>query len=177
MTSATFTHLQIAAPMLRNLSALLDKAEVHAKATGASAQDYVEARLAPDMFPLARQIQFACFGPVTGVSRILGRDATPPGEPDTEFAGMKQRIADAVKVLDALNPADFDDADDRDVVQPLQGTRIIELKGLAYVRDWLLPNFYFHVVTAYDILRNQGVELSKRDYLGHLGGAIRDTAA
>ena len=177
MTSIAYTLIAGTAPLLRNLSGLLDKAEAHARAKGQSPDDYVGARLAPDMFDLARQVQFACFGPVTGAQRVLGRAASPPGDPDAAFAALKARIAETVAALEALDPADFDGADDREVVQPMQGTRILELKGSVYVRDWLIPNFYFHLVTAYDILRNQGVELSKRDYLAHNAGAIRDTAA
>jgi uncharacterized protein len=175
--STAYTLLQAAAPMLRNLSAILDKAEAHATASGTSPDIYVDARLAPDMFNLARQVQFACYGPVAGAERLTGRLAQPPGEPDTDFAALKTRIASAIGVLDALNASDFDGADDRDIVQPMQGTRVLEMKGAAYVRDWLMPNFYFHLVTAYDILRNQGVEVSKRDYLAHNAHLIRDTAA
>jgi hypothetical protein len=174
--STAFILIQSAAPMLRNLAAILDKAEAHAQASGKSADDYVDARLAPDMFNLARQVQFACYGPTAGAGRLIGKLAVPPGDPDATFTAMKTRIAAAVAALEAMNAGDFAGADDRDVVQPMQGTRVLEAKGLAYVRDWLMPNFYFHLVTAYDILRNQGVDLSKRDYLGHIGPMIRDAA-
>jgi hypothetical protein len=178
MTDITFVLARgTFAPMLRNLAAILDKAEAQARAAGKVPDAYVDARLAPDMFTLAQQVQFVCFGAVTGLARLTGQPASTPGEPDKTFAELKARVARTVAALDALPEADFDGAADRDVVQPLLGTRVLEMKGLPYLRDWLMPHFYFHLVTAYDILRNQGVDLGKRDYVGHLGAHIRDAAA
>ncbi len=165
------------APMLGNLLAILDKAEAHARAAGKDPDAYVDARLAPDMFALSHQVHFACYGPVTGLARLVGGAVSPPGEPDKTFAELKARIARTIEALRALDAAAFDGASDRDVVQPLLGTRVLEMKGAQYVRDWLMPHFYFHLVTAYDILRNQGVDIGKRDYVGHVGESIRDTAA
>lgn len=154
------------APMLANLSALLDKAEAQ---LGAEAEALVDARLAPDMFPLSRQIQIACDMAKGCVARLSGRE--PPAKPDEEktLAELKARIAWTIDYVKSAGPEAFEGAEDRDIVQPLRDGLRVEAKGLRFLKDWSLPHFYFHVVTAYDILRHKGVEIGKPDYVAHSG--------
>jgi hypothetical protein len=160
-------------PMLRTLSGLLDKGAQHAKARGFEPAVLVDARLAPDMFPLVRQVQIACDHAKNGVATLMGQE--PPRFEDTErtLEDLKVRIARTIAYLEAAPEAAFEGAEDRDVTVPLRDELVLEMKGARYLRDWALPHFYFHVVTAYDILRHNGVEIGKRDYLSHVGDAIR----
>jgi hypothetical protein len=165
MTASVYTNaIETFAPMLGTLSGWLDK-------PGAGA--LVDARLAPDMYPLATQVQLACHHARDFVARITGRE--PPAFDGAEegVAELKARIATTIELLKKVPAGAFEGADERDIAMPLQGTLVLEMKGHQFLRDWALPHFYFHVVTAYDILRHHGVELGKQDYLGHIGYAIR----
>ncbi len=127
------------------------------------------------MIPLSGQVMIACDTAKNGAARLAG--VQPPRFEDTEttIEELKARIAKTVAYLEGLPASAFDGAEDRDVVMPLQGTLVLEQKGFAHLRDWVLPNFYFHVVTAYDILRHKGVQIGKRDFLAGLAaGAIHD---
>jgi uncharacterized protein len=150
--------------MLRNLAAILEKAEAHATATNADLGGYLEARLAPDMHPFTRQIQMASDGAKLGVARLAG--ITPPPFPDTEttWPELKARIAKTIAFVEGVK---------RDQVEGRED-ETIELKfpngGMTFAgRDFLalfsLPNFMFHVTTAYALLRAQGVPLGKMDFL------------
>ncbi|MGH8262074.1 MAG: DUF1993 domain-containing protein [Steroidobacterales bacterium] len=159
-------------PMLRSLSAVLDKGAEHARAKGLDPDSLVNARLAPDMFPLARQVQIACDQAKNGTARLTGQE--PPRFEDNEktLAELKARIAKTLAYLDAMRPAQFEDARNRQVTFTLNEELALDMDGVQYLRDWALPHFYFHVVTAYDILRHNGVEIGKRDYLSHVDYAI-----
>jgi hypothetical protein len=163
-------------PMLRSLSALLDKGAEHARAKGIDPDSLVNARLAADMFPLARQVQIACDQAKNGTARLIGQE--PPRFEDNEktLAELKARIAKTLAYLDAIRPANFEGARNRQVTFALNADLTLDMDGVQYLRDWALPHFYFHVVTAYDILRHNGVEIGKRDYLTHAGYAIRPTS-
>jgi len=161
--------------MLRTLSTLLDKGVEHAAAKGIDPAELVNARLSEDMYPLSRQVQIACDMAKNSTARILGLE--PPRFEDVEqtIDELKARIAKTIDYLEGLPEAAFEGAETRDVVMPLMGTLVLEQTGFAHLRDWALPNFYFHVVTAYDILRHKGVEIGKRDFLASLAaGAIHD---
>jgi hypothetical protein len=162
-------------PMLRSLSALLEKGAEHARAKGIDPDSLANARLAADMFPLARQVQIACDQAKNGTARLIGRE--PPRFEDNEktLADLKARIAKTLAYLDTIRPAAFEGARTRQVTFALNGELTLDMDGVQYLRDWALPHFYFHVVTAYDILRHNGVEIGKRDYLTHAGYAIRPT--
>ena len=152
-------------PMLTTLSALLEKALKHAAERKFEPAVLVSARLAPDMLPLSRQIQIACDMAKNGSSRLAGQE--PPRFEDNEstLEELRTRIARTVDHLKTVPPSSIDGSEDRDIKIPLRDG-MLEMKGLPFLRSWVLPNFYFHVVTTYAILRHNGIEIGKRDYLG-----------
>ncbi|OQW60244.1 MAG: hypothetical protein A4S14_19060 [Proteobacteria bacterium SG_bin9] len=152
--------------MLNSLSAVLDKAEAHAAAKKIAPEVFPTSRLYPDMLPLTRQVQVACDFASKTTARLT--QAEIPTTPDTEttIADLKARIAKAVAYVKGFKPEQFGGADTREVNFPVGPSATMTLKGEQYLHNYALPNFYFHVVTAYDILRHNGVEIGKRDFLG-----------
>ena len=152
--------------MLDNLTRLLEKAEAHAQARKFDAAVLLNARLAPDMFPLTRQIQIASDAVKGVAARLAGKDV--PSWPDTEttFDDLKARIAKTREFLASLKPEDFEGGEARDITIPTRARGDLHFKGKEYLLNFALPNFFFHVTTAYAILRHNGVELGKLDYLG-----------
>lgn len=154
--------------MLGNLTAILDKAAAHAEAKKFDIDVLLTARLAPDQFPLLRQIQIACDTANLGAARLTAKEATTPTFPDTEktLAEIKARIESTIAILRKLNEADFAASATRRVSQPRwQGKT---LSGEEFLIQHVLPNFYFHITTAYAILRHNGVDVGKKDYLGDM---------
>ena len=151
--------------MLKNLQAIFDKAEAHATEHGIDLQTYVTARLADDMIPLSGQIQIATDGAKGVSARLAGQPL--PSWPDDEvtWADLKTRLQKAVDYLATLSPEAFTGADTRTVTIKIGGNDT-DLPGETYLLNRGLPNFYFHVTTAYDILRHKGVPIGKKDYLG-----------
>ncbi|HQU70339.1 MAG TPA: DUF1993 domain-containing protein [Albidovulum sp.] len=154
-------------PMLRGLSALskiLDKAAAHAETKKIDPSVFLAARLYPDMYPLTRQVQIVCDMARRGAIRLAGGE--PPSVPDTEttVAELKARIAATIAAINAIPKADFDRAEERSLTIKVRGSDMV-FSGLDFVRIWSLPNFYFHLTTAYAILRHNGVELGKPDFL------------
>ncbi|MDF2997556.1 MAG: hypothetical protein K0R27_3193 [Xanthobacteraceae bacterium] len=149
-----------------NLSAILDKAVEHAKANGLDEAELIEARLAPDMLTLAGQIQRASDSAKGAGARLTGGEN--PSFPDTEttFPELQARIARTVDYLNSLPPAAFEGAGERDVTLNVR-RQPVTMKGSTYLLTFALPNFFFHVTTAYDILRHKGVGIGKTDYLGN----------
>ena len=145
---------------LDQLSAVLKKGEAHPEAA-----TLVEARLAPDMFTLAGQVQRASDTAKGCAARLAGIDN--PGFPDTEttFAQMHERIGKTVAFLQGVTPAQIDGSEDKTIAFKA-GPYMLNFTGASYLFTFVVPNFYFHVTTAYDILRANGVELGKRDYIG-----------
>src|SRR5262249_49984046 len=123
------------------------------------------ARLYPDMFPLSRQVQIACDTAKGAMARLAG--VTNPAHEDTErtFEELKARIAKTVDFVRSVQPAQVEGTEDRDITLKL-GPREVTWKGMQYLLGFALPNFYFHVTTAYDILRHNGVPVGKPDYIG-----------
>jgi uncharacterized protein len=157
--------------MLENLDRWLEKAVEFAKTKSFDPNVLLTARLAPDQFPLLRQIQAACDAAKAGAARLTGKP--PPSHPDTEqnLDEIRQRIKKVVSYLDTFSVQDFEGSDTRPVELPfLENNKVI--LGSDYLTEMVLPNFYFHVTSAYSILRHNGVDLGKRDYLGSL--KIRD---
>jgi len=148
-----------------SLSAILKKGEAHAAAAGGDPARLVEARLAPDMLTLAGQVQRASDTAKGAAARLSGRDN--PSFPDEEksFADLEERIAKTVAFLDGFGPDDFAGAEARTVTLSFRSGSV-EFDGKRYLLGFVLPNFFFHVTTAYDILRHEGVEIGKRDFLG-----------
>lgn len=161
------------APMLRTLTDLLDKGSEYAGSQKRDPQTLVDARLAPDMYPLSLQVLLACFQARQCPALLTGR--TPPQFDGKEegMAALKKRIADTVAYVEGIPAADFEAAAERTIKHAMPNGLSLEMTGLQLLRDWSLPHFYFHVVTAYDILRHNGVNIGKRDYLSHVGYAIR----
>lgn len=152
---------------LTNLSAVLKKGESHADAKKIEHSVFLNARLAPDMYPLTRQVQIATDMSKGAAARLAGAGVEIPKYEDTEttFAELQARIAKTIAFIDTIKPAQLEGSETRDIVIPIGKTNL-EFKGLAYLLNWVMPNVYFHVTTAYDILRHNGVELGKLDYLG-----------
>ena len=150
---------------LRALDSILTKAEAHAQARGYDPANLLRARLAPDMFDLTRQVQIACDMAKSGAARLAGVEV--PSHPDTEttYAELHARVAKVLAFLDSLDRKAIDGAAGRDIVVPMRD-RKLEFKGSDYLATWVLPNFYFHLTTTYAILRHNGVELGKKDFLG-----------
>ncbi|UVE17583.1 DUF1993 domain-containing protein [Pseudomonas sp. LS44] len=151
--------------MLGNLSAIIAKAAAHAEARKIDPAVFVNARLAPDMFPFSRQVQIACDAAKGAGARLAGVEV--PSHPDTEssFAELQERIAKTQTFLSSLSPAQFDGSEARRISLKLRD-REVEFQGLDFLTQFALPNFYFHISTAYAILRHNGVDIGKRDYLG-----------
>ncbi|MFO1173743.1 MAG: DUF1993 domain-containing protein [Paracoccaceae bacterium] len=149
---------------LKGLSAILAKAEAHAEAKKIDPSVLLSARLYPDMFAFTRQVQVACDQARRAIARLKGQE--PESVPDTEttFADLRARIAGTVAALEAVKPGDFDGAEARTITFKA-GPAEMSFKGLDYIRSWILPNFYFHKTAAYAILRHNGVELGKADFL------------
>jgi len=150
---------------LTALSAVLDKAAAHAAEKKIDPAFLIGMRLYPDMFPLARQVRQATAHAVGACARTAGRE--PPALPDEEatFDDLKKRIATAIDFIRTLTPADIDGSEQREIkITTAAGTR--EFTGQTYLLNFCLPHFYFHVTTAYDILRHCGVSLGKRDFMG-----------
>jgi uncharacterized protein len=166
------------APMLTTLSGLLDKGAAHAKEQSRNPDDLLQANLAADMFTLLMQIRLCCHHAKDGMARLTG--GTPPtfenmGGDVKTLAALKEYIAETVALLKGLSANAFEGAENRRIEFPLQGgPMVFESNGLEFLRDWSFGHFYFHAVTAYDILRNQGVPLGKRDYMAHIGPHIRN---
>jgi hypothetical protein len=152
-------------PVLTHLSTLLDKGLAHATAKKFEPSVLVNARLAPDMFPLSRQIQIACDAAKNGSARLAGQEAPRFEDKETTLEELRARIARTIEYLKSIPASAFDGAEDRDIKIPVRD-RTLEMKGLAYLQTWALPNFYFHVVATYVILRHNGVEIGKGDFLG-----------
>jgi uncharacterized protein len=153
------------ANMLTNLSALLDKAEAHAEAKKLDPTALTDFRLFPDMFSMKRQVQVACDTAKGAVARLAGVDAPKHEDTEESFVELKARIAKTVDFIKSVTPAQIDGSEDKEIALRLGG-HSVRFTGMQYLLGFALPNFYFHVTTAYDILRNNGVELAKRDYIG-----------
>src|SRR5688500_7819553 len=156
--------------MLDNVDAWLDRAEEHAKKRGYSAEVLLQARLAPDQFPLLRQIQAACDQAKAAAARLAGKEPPVHADEEKTLAEIRARIAKLREYLGTLGAKDFEGADAR-VISP----NFLPGKGLIaadYLRELAVPNFYFHVTTAYAILRHNGVEVGKNHFIGGL--TLRD---
>ena len=151
---------------LRNLSAMLDKAQAHCDAKKIDPLVLTGARLYPDMFAFARQVQVACDTAKGAMARLAGVEIPKYEDTEKTFEELKVRIARTVAFVETFKAAQIDGTEDKDYVIKL-GPREMQWKGMQYLLGFALPNFYFHAATAYDILRHNGVELVKRDFIGN----------
>ena len=164
----TFVH------MLGTLDHLLDKAAAHADARKFNVADLVGSRLSPDMFSLGTQVYIACHHAKDGPQRLMGRE--PPvlerGLVET-FDQLRARVKSTLDYLHGIPKNAFDGAEQRAMTLAPVPERVFDMTGLQLLRDWTLPHFYFHTVTAYNILRAAGIELGKRDFVRHMAGYLR----
>jgi uncharacterized protein len=152
--------------ILGALSGLANKAEAHCKAKNIKEDVMLGMRLYPDMLPLSKQFQLACDFAAKGSARLAHVDV--PATPDTEttFEELRHRISKTIDYLKAFKPAQFEGADAKEVTFPVGPTNTMTLPGQVYVNRSVFPNFFFHATTAHGILRHNGVEIGKRDFLG-----------
>ena len=155
----------VAVHMFRNLAAILDKGEAHARAHGFEPSVLIDARLYPDMLQLARQVQIATDVASRGAARLAGLE--PASVPDTEttFAELGERIRRTIQYLESFKRDQIDGSEERTITFKIGG-QDMTFKGQGYLLHFIWPNVYFHVTTAYNILRHNGVVLGKRDFLG-----------
>jgi hypothetical protein len=151
---------------LRNLSAILDKAQAHAEAKKLDPAVLGSLRLIADMFPLARQVQIACDTAKGAVARLAGAEIPKHEDTEQTVAELKARIAKTLDYLGSVPAAKIEGSEEREVVMKMRG-QDVKFSGLQYLLGHAWPNFYFHVTTAYNILRANGVELGKRDFIGN----------
>jgi hypothetical protein len=152
--------------MLASLSDVLAKAEAHAHENKIDPNALLQARLFPDMFPLTRQVQIACDFGKSIPSRLAGVDVPAYDDSEQTFAELQARIARTLAFIDGLDPAGFDGSEDQPIVLRPGTPKERSIGGQAYLLNYGLPQFFFHVTTAYDILRHAGVDLAKKDFLG-----------
>ena len=150
---------------LSNLRAVLDKAAAHAEAKKIDPSVLLTTRLYPDMFPLSRQIQIATDNAKGVAARLAGLDPPRYEDHESTFPELVARIDKTLVYLETFKAEQIDGSEERAIVLPLRGTTL-NLNGLTYLLDFVLPNFFFHVTTAYAILRHCGVEIGKQDFLG-----------
>ena len=147
------------------LATLLAKGQAHADATGVTHETMLAKRLAPDMLPLSRQVQIAADAAKFAVARLSGVDAPKFADTETTFAQLQERLANTVAYLESVTAAQLEGSETRSVTLSA-GEFNPTFTGEGYLLQFALPNFYFHITTAYDLLRHQGVQIGKLDFLG-----------
>jgi hypothetical protein len=162
MSSAS---LPVCKTMLGNLAHILDKGQAHVQARGFDAVALLQYRLAPDMLPFTKQIQIACDAAKNGVARMAGVEAPRFEDNEASFAELKARINKTLDFLASVPPQSVDGTEDKDITFAVGKDKTRTMKGEAYLKHFMLPNMFFHITMAYAILRNNGVELGKTDYL------------
>ena len=152
--------------MLGNLSAILDIAAAHAEAKKIDPSIFINARLAPDMFPLSRQIQIATDMVKGCAARLAGIDVPSYEDNETTFAELQARITKTNEFLQSVSAPQIEGSEDRQITVKF-GSRELSFLGQGYLFDFVIPNFHFHLTTTYTILRHNGVEIGKKDYTGN----------
>lgn len=174
----TLTH------QLTALASWIDKAQVFATGRGQEPDELLALRLAPDMFPLATQLRFAAFQAQEPVFRLRGKEVTAEvlavrqegrdaGERPGTMAAARARLNEALALLAAVGPDEFDAMADRPITHDLPTGMVFDMTGATYVRDWALPQVAFHQMAAYALLRHAGVPLGKADYVPHMFAYLR----
>ena len=165
----TISMYQASAPRfantLKNLSAILDKAQANADAKKLDPLALTTFRLYPDMLPMTRQVQIACDTAKAAMARLAGVEIPKYEDTEQTIADLKARIAKTVAYVETFKPAQIDGTDEKDVVLK-RGGQDVTYKGMQFLLGYAYPNFYFHVTTAYNMLRHNGVEIGKNDFLG-----------
>ena len=150
---------------LTNLSAILAKAQAHCEAKKIDPQVMTGSRLYPDMFPLVRQVQIACDTAKGAVARLAGVEIPKHEDTEKTFDELRARIARTLDFIAMVKPAQVDGSEEKEIVIKTP-SRELRFNGAQYLLGFAHPNFYFHAATAYDILRHNGVEIGKADFLG-----------
>ncbi|MEM9925515.1 MAG: DUF1993 domain-containing protein [Cyanobacteria bacterium P01_D01_bin.50] len=150
---------------LTNLAAILEKGAAHAEAKNIDPSVLIGTRLYPDMFPLSKQVQIASDVARRGAARLAGLEAPKIEDNETTFPELIARLQETTSYLETLTPDMIDGSEEKSISLPV-GEQTMTFKGMPYLLYFILPNVYFHVATAYDILRHCGVELGKIDFLG-----------
>ena len=153
------------ASMLRNLDAILGKAQAHAAAKKIDPAVLMSARLFPDMLPFVKQVQIATDHAKGAVARLTGVEVPRFEDTEQSFDELRARLAKTIAFVESFSAEQFDGSEDRDI-SLRAGGKDLAFKGMPYLIGYAIPNFYFHLVTAYNILRHNGVEIGKGDYLG-----------
>ena len=149
------------------LAKILDKAAAHAAARRIDPAALLQSRLYPDMFPLARQVQIACDAAKFGVARLAGVEAPKHADDETSFEQLRARIVATLEFIGSVPRERIDGSEAREVTIPLRGrAETLSVRGMEFLLHFAHPNFYFHMTTAYGLLRHGGVELGKLDFLG-----------
>lgn len=151
---------------LGNLKHVLQLGEAHAIARGFDPALLVQARLAPDMLPLVRQVQIACDMAMRGGARLAGIEPESVADDETDFAGLYARIERACNNLDGYAAGQIDGSEDREIVLKMRNADELHFSGRDYLLGYVVPNLFFHCTTAYAILRQAGVALGKMDFMG-----------
>lgn len=150
---------------LSNLRSLLEKAAIHAEAKKIEPSVLVNARLYPDMFPLSRQVQIATDMAKGAASRLASKDVPKYEDHETTFPELTARLDKTIALLETFRPEDINGSEDNTITLPMRdGT--LTFKGQSYLLEYAIPNIYFHVTTAFAILRHNGIEIGKKDFLG-----------
>ncbi|MFL6688577.1 MAG: DUF1993 family protein [Alphaproteobacteria bacterium] len=161
-------------PMLQSLSAIFDKASAFAEAKKIDPAVLASARLAPDMFPLTRQVQIACDMLKSAAAYLAGAEPQRFEDNEKTLEELKARIGKCIAYVESFPASAYDGAESRKIVVPLIDKLVLDIDGAHYLTDWAIPHFYFHVATAYDILRHNGLDIGKRDYLAHIGRFVHE---
>ena len=151
--------------MLGNLSAILHKAAEHALSRKIDEQALLRSRLFPDMLPFIKQVQIVTDQAKGGAARLAGIEVPKYEDEESTFEQLQARVSKTMAFLDSIDPAQVDASENRDIVLQF-GSRKAEYKGQDYLLNFVNPNFYFHMATAYGLLRHGGVELGKKDFVG-----------
>ena len=152
--------------ILGNLSNILDKAQVHVDAKKLDTATLTTYRLFPDMLPMTTQVQIACDAAKGVVARLAGVEIPAYEDNEKTLADLKARIAKTIAFMQTVTPGQIDGTEDKEIVIK-RGDKETRYKGMQFLLGHALPNFYFHVTTTYNILRHNGIEIGKRDYLGN----------
>jgi len=150
---------------LTQLLHVMEKGIANAKARNFDPNVFVTQRLAPDMLPFSKQIQLTSDFAKNSMARLAGIDPPKFADDETTIDELVARVKKTLEYIDTVPAAAVDAGEERDIKIPLRD-RTVEFKGLAFLQHWALPNFYFHYVTAYNVLRHNGVDIGKRDFLG-----------
>jgi len=166
MTISMHQVLSSSVRSLQNLVTILEKGAAYAKSKKMEPTLLLNARLYPDMFSLSKQVQVATDITRRGAARLAGLEVPAMEDNETDFAELIERVKKTIAYLETLTPEQIDGTEEKEIILPIGKDMTMTFAGMPYLLYFVLPNLYFHVTTAFDILRHYGVELGKMDFLG-----------